>query len=131
MFYKSKLQDSGWAEFIRMHVAAGGAVLGLSHGYQMLGWKVTNGHNTKQGIGLLPISSTVKSAECNLVNLVKGQLYPSGIHVEGFEVDCGYSEVVASEKNDVAAGRYKGLAPLIAYSDGKSMALTEHALRPA
>ena len=94
-------------------------MLGLHHGYQMLGWNVKGGNNIRQGIGLLPITSTVKSAECDLVNPLKGQLYPSGIHVEGFEVNCGFSEVVLSEQNHLAAGRYKGLAPLVAYADGK------------
>ena len=102
-----------------MHVAAGGAVLGLCHGYQMLGWKLKGGNKIRQGIGLLPIASTIKSAECKLINPLKGQLYPSGIHVEGFEVSCGFSKVVLSEQNNVAAGVYKGLAPLVAYANGK------------
>ncbi|MGK3735986.1 MAG: cobyric acid synthase, partial [Bacillariaceae sp.] len=92
-------------------------VLGLCAGYQMLGWRV----NTKQAIGLLPISSTVQPAECKLIDRMKGQLYPSGVHVDGFEINCGFSEVVHSEQNNVAHGKYHGISPLLAYEDGKSM----------
>ena len=96
-------------------------MLGLCGGYQMLGWEVKEGINSKQGIGLLPITSTTKAAECNTIDPLKGQLYPSGIPIEGFEVNCGFSKVILSEQRSVADGRYKGIAPLIAYENGKSM----------
>ena len=102
---------------IRKHVAAGGVVLGLCAGYQMLGWRV----NTKQAIGLLPIASTAQPAECKLVNRMKGQLYPSGVHIDGFEINCGFSEVVQSEQKNVAHGKCHGISPLLAYEDGKSI----------
>jgi len=112
------LQDSGWSDFIREHVAVGGTVLGLCGGYQMLGWNIKGETNIKQGIGLLPISSIVKPVECKHVNRMKGQLYPSGVCVEGFEINCGSSEVVLSErKNTVDV--YQGMAPLLAYQNGK------------
>jgi len=113
------LRDSGWAEFIRKHVSAGGTVLGLGAGYQMLGWEVKQGTHSKQGIGLLPISSIAKPAECNLKEPVRGQIYPSGVSVEGFELICGHSEIVSSEKKNVASGRYEGMAPLLAFENGK------------
>jgi len=116
-------KDSGWAELVRKHVAAGGTVLGLCGGYQMLGWRVKEETDTKQGIGLLPISSTVKAAECKLIDPMKGQLYPSGVYVEGFEINCGFSEVVLSEQKNVADGNYRGMSPLLAYENGKSMAI--------
>mmetsp|Transcript_6827 Transcript_6827/g.19757 ORF Transcript_6827/g.19757 Transcript_6827/m.19757 type:complete len:344 (-) Transcript_6827:318-1349(-) len=112
------LHDSGWANFIREHVSAGGAVLGLCSGYQMLGWNVKGEIGTKKGIGLLPISSTVKPAECKLGNHRKGQLYPSGVLIEGYEVNCGFSKVVFSKQKKVA-DMYQGIAPLVAYDNGK------------
>jgi len=113
------LQDTGWADLVRKHVAAGGTVLGLCGGYQMLGWKLREDTRTRLGIGLLPISSTVLPAECNMTDSLKGQLYPSGVRVDGYEVNCGFSEVVVSEQKNVADGRYKGMAPLVAYENGK------------
>ena len=121
IYYKPNPKDSGWAELVRKHVAAGGTVLGICGGYQMLGWRVKGETDTKQGIGLLPISSTAKPAECKLVDPMKGQLYPSGVHVEGFEIDCGFSQVVLSEQKNVADGNYRGMSPLLAYDNGKSI----------
>jgi adenosylcobyric acid synthase len=121
--HRTKPKDTGWADLVRKHVAAGGTVLGLCGGYQMLGWKLKEDTRTRLGIGLLPISSTVLPAECNMTDSLKGQLYPSGVHVEGFEVNCGFSEVVVSEQKNVADGRYKGMAPLVAYENGESLAI--------
>ena len=111
-------KDSGWSDFIREHVAAGGTVLGLCGGYQMLGWNIKGKNNIKQGIGLLPISSIAKPAECKHVDHMKGQLYPSGVYVEGFEINCGSSEVVLSERKNTA-DVYQGMAPLLAYQNGR------------
>ena len=94
-------------------------MLGLGAGYQMLGWEIRRESECRVGIGLLPISSTTLPAECNLIEATKGQLYPSGIDVEGVEVNSGYSEVVASEKRNVVKGRYEGLSPLVAYENGE------------
>ncbi len=113
------LQDSGWADFLRKHVSAGGTVLGLGAGYQMLGWNVKQGTHSKKGIGLLPVTSTAEPAECNLKEQMNGQIYPSGVFVEGFEINCGYTEIVSAIKKNVGKGRYEDLAPLLAYVDGK------------
>jgi len=113
------LRDSGWVDFIRKHVSAGGAVLGLCGGFHMLGWKVKEDTKTKQGIALLPIHSTTTPAECNDIDHIKGQLYPSGVRVEGFKIVCGFTEVIMSERDNVVQGRYKGLAPLVGYGNGK------------
>lgn len=117
------LQDSGWADFIRKHVAAGGRVLGLCGGYQMLGWTVKDPGAVegtvfaRQGIGLLPISTTIGPPECKAVSPRKGQLYPSGIQVEGFELHCGISEVMSERWGLV--GKDPGIAPLMALENGK------------
>eukprot|EP00536_Pseudo-nitzschia_multiseries_P013544 jgi/Psemu1/320475/estExt_fgenesh1_pm.C_5850002 len=113
------LHDSGWADFVREHVAAGGTVLGLCRGYQMLGWNLKGETiGTKKGIGLLPISSAVKPAECKIGNRRVGQLYPSGVRIEGYEINCGFSEVILSKRKKVVE-MYQGIAPLLAYDNGK------------
>ena len=59
----------------------------------------------------------MKPTECKAVNAKKGQLFPSGVHVEGFEMDCGLIEVVHSEQNNVLNGT---ISPILAYEDGKN-----------
>lgn len=117
------LQDSGWADFIRRHAAAGGSVLGICGGYQMLGSTVkdptaTEGSvSSRQGIGLLPVSTTIRPPECKIVTRRRGQLYPSGVRVEGFELHCGISEVIAERATLV--GKNPGIAPLLALEKGQ------------
>ena len=108
---------------MREHVSAGGTLLGLYSGYHMLGWDITVGSVTKQGIGLLPITSVSQPAECLQKDMMKGQLYPSGTSIEGFEVDCGLREIVEEEKRNVAEWKQKGLAPLLAYNRGRCLDL--------
>jgi adenosylcobyric acid synthase len=117
------LQDSGWADFIRKHAAAGGSVLGLCGGYQMLGWKVKDPGavegevSSRHGIGLLPISTTIGPAECKIITRRQGQLYPSGVRVEGFELHCGISEVMSDRVT--LLGKNPGIAPLLALEEGQ------------
>jgi adenosylcobyric acid synthase len=117
------LIDSGWADFIRKHRAAGGSVVGLCGGYQMLGRTLSDPvavegvAETRQGIGLLPISTIIAPVECKVVKPRKGQLYPSGIHVEGFELHCGVSNVLSEQVRML--GRDSGIAPLLAFENGK------------
>ena len=95
----------------------------------MLGWKVKEDTKTKQGIALLPIHSTTTSAECNDIDHIKGQLYPSGVRVEGFKIVCGFTEVIMSERDNVVQGRYKGLAPLVGYGNGKTNITYQRCMR--
>jgi adenosylcobyric acid synthase len=112
------LHDSGWGDFIRKHVAAGGSVLGICGGYQMLGWSVEDPSEaegaigSKQGLGLLPISTTIKPAECKVIAPRKGALYPSKIQVEGFELHCGQSRILAQ----VSGGHQ--IKPFLFFEDG-------------
>jgi adenosylcobyric acid synthase len=117
------LIDSGWADFIRKHRAAGGTVVGLCGGYQMLGRTLADPEGaegvagTRQAIGLLPISTIISPAKCKVLGPRKGQLYPSGIHVEGFELHCGVSNVVSDQVR--LLGRESGISPLLAFENGK------------
>jgi adenosylcobyric acid synthase len=94
------LNDSGWGDYIRKHVAKGGSVLGLCGGYQMLGWSIEDpsavegSAGSKQGLGLLPIDTTIAPTECRVVTPRKGTLFPSKMDVEGFELHCGQSRIL-------------------------------------
>ncbi|KAL3910326.1 MAG: hypothetical protein SGILL_007736 [Bacillariaceae sp.] len=117
------LFDSGWADFIRRHRAAGGVILGLCGGYQMLGRSLADPDatdkitGTRQGIGLFPIATTIAPPICNVITRRKAQLYPSGVHVEGFELHCGVSKVLPEQLQSL--GRASGISPLLAFEDGR------------
>ncbi|CAJ1958806.1 unnamed protein product [Cylindrotheca closterium] len=125
------LHDSGWAKFIQKHAAAGGVVLGICGGYQMLGWSVDDPHNvesshssdnkdvakntSRPGVGLLPIETTLKPAECKIVRPLKGKLLPSNLPVNGFELHCGISKIVLGS----IPTKPKDTAPLMEFENGR------------
>ncbi|KAL3930872.1 MAG: hypothetical protein SGBAC_011573 [Bacillariaceae sp.] len=124
------LHDSGWTKFIQQHAAAGGVVLGICGGYQMLGWSVDDPHNvessctsdstdgikntSRPGVGLLPIETTLKPAECKIVRPQKGKLLPSNLPISGFELHCGISKIVLGS----IPIKPKDTAPLLEFDNG-------------
>jgi adenosylcobyric acid synthase len=116
------IHDSGWAKFLRKHVTAGGSVLGLCGGYQMLGWSVEDPSTaegtggTKLGLGLLPIRTTIAPAECKVVLPRSGKLFRSEIEVSGFELHCGQSEIVTEMGGPLS----QHIHPLLRFDDGKA-----------
>lgn len=87
------LRAQGWDHDIHAHVRAGGRVLGLCGGYQMLGKTVTDpsgvdgASGTRKGLGLLDVS-TVMSGEKN-VRPVTGRCAVSGATITGYEIHVG------------------------------------------
>lgn len=125
------LHDSGWAAFIRKHIALGGSVLGLCGGYQMLGWSVDDPDNiegfvgSNKGLGLLPIRTKIEPPEVKVVAPRQGKLYPSGKPVEGFELHCGQSHIV------MELGQPWGdeIHPLVVFDDGKPEGMCARTVR--
>lgn len=118
------LHDSGWAKFIQYHAAAGGVVLGICGGYQILGSAVDDPDNVESsscseikspGLGLLPIESTLQPAECKIVRPQKGKLCPSGLPISGFELHCGISTIV---QGSIPANP-KHTSPLLVFDNGR------------
>ncbi|MFN0219601.1 MAG: cobyric acid synthase [Hyphomicrobium sp.] len=87
------LRSEGWDTDIRAHVRAGGRVLGLCGGYQMLGKSIADPHGiegaprTVDGLGLLDVE-TVFGQEKTLVE-VTGALIPSNVGFKGYEMHIG------------------------------------------
>jgi len=96
---------TGWGEFIREHVRRGGAVLGLCGGYQMLGTSVQDGNGvegergTSQGLGLLPVMTTIEATDRKIVTPRTAVL--DGVEtVEGFELHCGRTTMIVNSPDD-------------------------------
>jgi cobyric acid synthase len=112
------LKTTPWFDFLKQHAERGGAILGLCGGYQMLGMTVSDPDGVEgapgvsDGLGLLPVATTIATASCKIVTPRAGVLYqpssttttPGGetvdvdghvvedqkaLSVEGFELHCG------------------------------------------
>ena len=125
------LHDSGWSAFLRKHVAAGGSILGLCGGYQMLGWSVDDPHDveglsgSRQGLGLLPIRTKIALPELKVVSPRLGRLYPKGPRVQGFELHCGQSQIAMNLGDSLR----DQVLPLIIFDDGKTEGMCARRVR--
>jgi len=123
--------ETNWIDFLHDYVqdgSGGGTLLGLCGGYQMMGQIVADPNGIEgeagitNGLGLLPIETTIESAECKIVTPRRGVLLlddqkytnatqssessPIKVHkkptdgneipIEGFELHCGRSTTIES-----------------------------------
>ena len=93
------LQKTGMAEAIHNYAAAGGTVLGICGGYQMLGQMIADpegveGHAGRyQGLGLLPIRTVITGQKVARQRQVTSNCPQMGLPVHGFEIHQGRSRV--------------------------------------
>jgi adenosylcobyric acid synthase len=93
------LQKTGMAEAIQNYAAAGGTVLGICGGYQILGQMIADpegveGHAGRyQGLGLLPIKTVITGQKIARQRQVTSNYPQMGLPVNGFEIHQGRSRV--------------------------------------
>lgn len=88
------LKSEGWHHDIHAHVRAGGYVLGLCGGYQMLGHHVADplgvegAISDEEGLGLLDVSTFLQAGKS--VRTVTAEAY--GAKLEGYEIHTGITK---------------------------------------
>ena len=115
------LHDSGWVTWLQNHhVAAGGVVLGICGGYQMMGQTVHDPTATEGRAGAtralewLPLQTVIHPVECKVVRPQQGKLQPSNIAVNGFELHFGQSKRMDDDHANGTETR-----PLLVFDDGR------------
>ena len=94
------LQKTGMAEEIQNYVAAGGTVLGICGGYQMLGNLLADpegieGHEGRyKGLGLLPIKTVIAGQRIARQRIVSSNYPQEGLPVTGYEIHQGRSRLM-------------------------------------
>ena len=87
------LRAEGWDIDIAAHVRAGGRVLGICGGYQMLGRRITDPDGvegppqTVAGLGLLEVETVLTAAKS--LARVRGRLAAANARLEGYEMHVG------------------------------------------
>ncbi|NMG07737.1 cobyric acid synthase CobQ [Brasilonema sp. UFV-L1] len=93
------LQKSGMAEAIQHYAAAGGTVLGICGGYQILGQMIADPEGIEgqagryQGLGLLPIKTVITGQKIARQRQVTSHYPQTGLPVIGFEIHQGRSRI--------------------------------------
>ncbi|KYC40615.1 cobalamin biosynthesis protein CobQ [Scytonema hofmannii PCC 7110] len=91
------LQKSGMAEAIQHYAAAGGTVLGICGGYQILGQMIADPEGIEgqagryQGLNLLPIKTVITGQKIARQRQVSSNYPQMGLPVVGFEIHQGRS----------------------------------------
>ena len=109
------LQKTGMSDAIRNYAAAGGTVLGICGGFQMLGNMLADpegieGHEGRfKGLGLLPMRTVITRQKIARQRNVTSNFPFEGLPVAGYEIHQGRTQLFKPEPNDPEAIRFKTL----------------------
>lgn len=109
------LRERGFEPFLHRHLQAGGELLGVCGGFQILGRKILDPHRLEAtveeapGLNLLPITTTFGSDK--VVRRARGMHLKSGLPVAGYEIHMGHmqqpeTDPVFQLSNGVGAAEY-------------------------
>ena len=96
------LRVSGWENFIVRHRRAGGWVLGICGGYQMLGRRVIDADRVESdtaetiGLGLLEIETTFQAEK--ITDRIRAIHIPTKLPVSGYEIHSGRITGIAASR---------------------------------
>jgi adenosylcobyric acid synthase len=108
------LHESGTARAIQEYAAAGGTVMGICGGFQMLGQAVSDPEGLEgpaseyPGLNLLPLKTTISRNKVVRQRRVTSQFPQVGLPVEGYEIHQGRSVLLESKKGQIK-GEYHPL----------------------
>ncbi|MGH7780426.1 MAG: cobyric acid synthase [Candidatus Binataceae bacterium] len=87
------LRSRGWEDFIAAHRGAGGCVIGICGGYQMIGMRIDDPERIESdagsvvGLGLLNIETIFEGEK--ITTRTEGAHIASGLPISGYEIHCG------------------------------------------
>jgi adenosylcobyric acid synthase len=100
------LHKTGMAAQIQNYAAAGGTVLGICGGFQMLGKTLADPEGLEgqegryHGLGLLPLKTVITGNKIARQRLVTSNYPQVGYPVAGYEIHQGRSRLIESEEGD-------------------------------
>ena len=99
------LQDSGMAKAIQDYAVAGGTVMGICGGFQMLGESISDPEGLEgavsehtPGLDLLPLKTVIARHKISRQRQVISNFPQGGLPVEGYEIHQGRSMLVETRK---------------------------------
>lgn len=97
------LRQTGMAEAIQNYLAAGGTVMGICGGFQMMGQFLADPDGIEgepgqhEGLGFLPLKTVMASQKIARQRLVTSNFPQEGLPVGGYEIHQGRTQVINSE----------------------------------
>jgi adenosylcobyric acid synthase len=129
------LRAHGWDELIANYHAAGGTVVGICGGYQMMGKRIADPHHIESeldeaaGLQLLGIETVFEGEK--ITARVEGTHIASGLAISGYEIHCG--RIAKSGAHSPFRIRSRGSQPSdelegALHDDGKTFGTSIHGL---
>jgi len=100
------LHKTGMAEEIQNYVSAGGTVLGICGGFQMLGKILADPEGIEgqegryKGLGLLPLKTVIAGQKVARQRLVSSNFPQDGLPVGGYEIHQGRTRLIETDVNN-------------------------------
>jgi adenosylcobyric acid synthase len=100
------IERSGMAEQIRNYAAAGGTVLGICGGFQILGQRIIDPEGLEgeagefNALNLLPITTILSPNKIARQRQVTSQFPQAGLPVDGYEIHQGRSRITRRQKEE-------------------------------
>ena len=129
------MRARGWDNFIASHHVAGGTVVGICGGYQMMGKRIADPHHIESeldeavGLQLLGIETVFEGEK--ITARVDGTHIASGLAISGYEIHCG--RIARSGANSIFRIRSRGGQSLdelegALHDDGQTFGTSIHGL---
>lgn len=109
------LQRSGMAEALQSYVTAGGTVMGICGGFQMMGQFLADpegleGHEGRfQGLGFFPLRTVITHQKVARQRTVSSRFPQEGLPVSGYELHQGRTQLILSEGQDENGTKFEFL----------------------
>ena len=100
------LQRTGMADAIKEYAAAGGTILGICGGFQIMGRMLADpegveGHEGRyRGLELVPLKTVITGQKIARQRLVTSRFPQTGLPVAGYEIRQGRSQVMRAESGE-------------------------------
>ena len=109
------LERTGMGDAIREYAAAGGTVLGICGGFQIMGRMLADpegveGHEGRyKGLGLLPLKTVITGKKVARQRLATSKHPQVGLPVVGYEIHQGRSQMARPEESDDSTPTYESM----------------------
>jgi adenosylcobyric acid synthase len=109
------MQRTGMAEAIQNYAAAGGTVMGICGGFQMMGKMLADPEGIEgqegryKGLGLLPLKTVITGQKVARQRLVTSNFPQVGLPVTGYEIHQGRSHLLDLDTPDSEGASFKPL----------------------
>ncbi len=120
------MQKHGMAEALQNYVAAGGTLLGICGGFQIMGKIIADPEGIEgqegryKGLELLPLKTVITGQKVARQRLVSSHYPQPGLPVAGYEIHQGRTQFLELDKDGTGESEYKALfeEPMLGMVDG-------------